>query len=96
MCSVVVSAHGELRVLPGDVALHHAGTSHQTVVGQVIGDQWRSDLTAQATFSSSDTAVATVDAAGTIRAVANGQTIITATVNGETARRKNVRVNIKR
>ncbi|GMW00604.1 MAG: hypothetical protein AMXMBFR84_17410 [Candidatus Hydrogenedentota bacterium] len=80
-----VFAHAELRVLPGDIRLNYQGATHQLVVGEFSGDRWRSDLTAQAAFTSSNPAVVTVDASGTLHAAGNGVSTVTASVGTELA-----------
>ncbi len=83
ICALPILAD-EFAIIPGEIALYNAGAIHSLVVEQKAGNDWRGDVTEQATFQSSDPAVATVDENGVVIAVGNGEATITATVGGQT------------
>ncbi|WP_307204969.1 LamG-like jellyroll fold domain-containing protein [Paenibacillus harenae] len=58
--------------------------THNTVLKVLNPDRSSQDLTAEASYSSSNTAVATVDAAGIVTGISTGTATITASYNGQT------------
>ncbi len=80
-----VAAGSDLALVPDSIALAYAGAFHGLVVEEADGSRYIGDVTAQASFVSSDPLVATVDAAGGVRAVGNGEATISATIDGRTA-----------
>jgi hypothetical protein len=73
------AASAGVKVLPADVTLTGPQASQRLLVfaeaeGNLVGD-----VTAEATFSSSNAAIATVDAAGIVHAAGDGEAVITAT-----------------
>lgn len=75
----------ELRILPGDVALHGPRGNQRLVVALADKDNVLADRTSRAMFRSSDVKVASVDARGFVHAAADGEAVITAHVDGQQA-----------
>jgi hypothetical protein len=74
-----------LALIPPSISLNYAGAFHGLTLEQTAADLFLGDVTAHASFTSSDPSVATVDAGGGVRAVKNGETTITATTEGKSA-----------
>src|SRR5437870_2050846 len=74
----------EVQVLPAEVVLHGRHAKQQLLVMTVSEGHAVGDVTAKATFSSSNPAVAAVEADGTVRAVGDGPATIRATCDGQT------------
>src|SRR6185295_8224970 len=63
--SLAPSAHADdtaLAIVPNEIALDHAGEFHGLILEQTANGLFLGDVTAQATFISSDPAVAAIDA----------------------------------
>src|SRR5438105_13762123 len=71
-----------LKMLPAEVAMSGPRGSQQLLVLAVTNGNVTGDLTARATFSSSNPAIASVDETGMVRAVGDGATNVTASLDG--------------
>ncbi len=76
---------GELQATPPTLTLTHPQRPHSVLVRGRTQGGYDVDLTADATFSSSNAQVAKVDATGWIQPVSNGTTTITAQAGNHTA-----------
>jgi len=70
----------ELRVLPAEIVLTGPKATHQLIVVREENGKVIADLTAKATFVSSNSAIATVDGDAILHPTNDGEAIITATV----------------
>ncbi len=88
-------AEPELTLLPADTALIGPESSQRLVVESASDGKFTGDVTAKASFASSNPAVATVDAAGMVRPAGDGEATMTATVDGRQATAKVVVTKFK-
>ncbi|OGX60387.1 MAG: hypothetical protein A2189_07130 [Paenibacillus sp. RIFOXYA1_FULL_44_5] len=61
------------------------GSAHSTIVSAQYNDNTTGDVTALATYSSSNTLAGTVSAGGVVTAVGTGSAVITVTYQGKSA-----------
>jgi hypothetical protein len=74
----------DLRVYPPEVAIGGPNRTQQLIAVYEGNGRVVADLTAKATFTSSNPAIAKVDAAGLVTAIAAGEATITATASSQT------------
>src|SRR4051812_40782558 len=75
---------GSLKILPGDVTLTRPKATQRLLVVEADGTDVVADVTAKATFSSSNDKVAKVQG-GVVRAAGDGESTVTAKVGDRTA-----------
>src|SRR5258708_31048657 len=83
-CCGMLSAAGNLKILPGTIELAGPEARHQLLVEADLSDH-QEDLTRKAQWKSSNPSVATVDANGVVSPVSDGEASITASAHGSTA-----------
>lgn len=88
LVSSAARADSALTVLPHETTLLGPESSQRLIVQARADGKFMGDMTATATFDSSNSAVATVDAAGVVRPAGNGEATITATLDGQQATAK--------
>jgi hypothetical protein len=77
---------GELGLHPAEVQLIHPRRPQSVLVSARTGDGYDVDLTAQATFRSTNEKVATVDSLGWVHPVGNGEAAVEVQAAGKTVR----------
>jgi hypothetical protein len=83
-CCGMLSAAGNLKILPGAIELTGPEARHQLLVQADLSDH-QEDWTRKARWTSSNPAVATVDANGVVSPASEGEAAITASSQGSTA-----------
>src|SRR2546426_9771070 len=83
VCCGMLSAAGNLKILPGSIELTGPEARHQLLVEADLSDH-QEDLTRKAQWKSSNLNVATVDAGGLVSPVSDGEATITGSAEGST------------
>ena len=78
----------DVKLLPAEVRLAGPHASQRLILLSETGGKFHEDVTAKATFATSNPAVAAVTEAGIVRPVGDGEAIITATLDGTQATAK--------
>ncbi|MGL4550585.1 MAG: DUF1549 domain-containing protein [Gemmataceae bacterium] len=85
MLPILLLVCGDLSVLPSAVSLDGTHAGQRLLVVEALRGEATADLTANATFASSNPAVARIDAAGNVTALSDGEATVTAKVGERTA-----------
>jgi GH43 family beta-xylosidase/uncharacterized protein YjdB/sucrose-6-phosphate hydrolase SacC (GH32 family) len=82
--AVTVKKSGTVYALDSDSYSLYVDKTHKTVLTATKEDLSTKDVTADATFSSSDPTIATVDASGIVKGIKPGKAVISVTYSGKT------------